>query len=90
MKKDTTILVLCGLMMVVVALWFGRTIEIRETAESSVVIRAFIVQTSAVVGILAIAARAFCRSSSATRKSVSRSGAGLLHPLRRLFVSVWP
>jgi len=90
MRKNTTILILCALLLLADAVWIRQTIEMRETLGTAFMVSMTITQIVSALAIGFLGLLVFRKGHLRQKKPASRrSGFALVQPLRRLFVSVW-
>ena len=91
MKRNTTVLVFCGLLFVADLIWLRLTVEGRESLaalRSSIAVAG---QTLGAATLVAISYLLWRKRFSRQRKPIRRPEAlGVLQPLRRLFAAVLP
>ena len=90
MKRNTTVLVLCGLLFAADLIWLRLTLDGRESlagvrASIEFAGEALFASILAAIGYLVLRKR-YARQKRPARR---QEAFGLLLPLRRLFVSVW-
>ena len=89
MKRNTTVLVLCGLLLIADLIWLRLLLDGRESLLSIRAAVGFVSQvlvTTTLVGIVYLVLR---KKYARQKKPASRQEAfGLLQPLRRLFAAV--
>ncbi len=89
MKKNSTILLVCGLLLIADYLSIKQTIGVRENLSATFVTLALIAQACSAAMLALIGFLVYRKKHARQKKPVSRSGFAPLEPLRRLFVSVW-
>jgi len=91
MKRNTTVLIICGLLFVADLIWLRLTIDGRESLAALKASIAFAGQVLAAATFLAIGYLLWRKRFSRRKKPIRRPEAlGVLQPLRRLFAAVLP
>jgi arginine exporter protein ArgO len=91
MKRNTTVLALCGLCMLADLLCFQQTFGTREILTRSLLTLIFAIEVVVMTMTAYVAFVVFRKTYARQKKPASRqAGSAILQPLRRLFVSVWP
>ncbi len=90
MRKNTTILMLCALVLLADSICIKQTIEMRETLGTAFLVSMMIAQIVSAFAVSFLALLVFRKSHARQKKPDRRRSAfALFQPLRRLFVSVW-
>ena len=90
MKRNETILVICGLLLLADYLCFMQTVQFRENLDAAV-LASLITAEAIAAAMLASVGLLVLRKTYARQKKPAnrRTGFAIVQPLRRLFVSVW-
>lgn len=87
MKRDLTVLILCGLLLIADAAIFQETLAASAAAKPALV--AIAAEIAAAVMLVWLALAAYRQKFRRQKRPASRWRFAVAGPLRRLFVSVW-